>query len=110
MKFLKVSKLFIFTLLLVACSSVEYPAEEAMLEDRIYTSQGSPSIILHFIDNELTSQVEDSSLKVEEYGEYTLQTKKDQFILTFEDDTEMIFKRVGERLIEDENGVVFAPN
>lgn len=103
--------LFSISFLLAGCSSKEYVAEEEMIEDKIFSSQGNNQISLYFMDDELTVRDESKeTLEVTEYGPYELTTKKDQFILTFDDDSKVVFTRVGERIIEDEEGITYDPN
>lgn len=98
----------IFTL--TACSNSEYKAEESMIEDALFVNQGGQNKNLFFVNDELTIKDESKdSLDVKEYGKYKLSTKGDTFSLTFDDGSQLTFKRVGERLIEDEEGTVYQP-
>ncbi len=95
---------------LTACSNSEYTAEESMMEDTLYMNQGGHNKHLFFVDDELTIKDESNdSLDVKEYGKYKLSTKGDTFSLTFDDGSQLTFKRVGERLIEDEEGTIYQP-
>lgn len=97
--------------MLVACSNSEYKAEVSMVEDTIYISQGDHTKKLSFLNDELTITDEsDYSLDEKKYGEYELSTKGDTFYLIFKDGSQLSFKRVGERLIEDEEGTVYQPS
>lgn len=109
-------KLFPFLLapllfVLSACSDSEYKAEASMIEDMIYISQGDHTQKLSFLHDELTITDESNyTLEEKEYGEYELSTKDDTFYLKFEDGSELTFKRVGERLLEDEEGTIYQPS
>jgi len=112
----------LFSMFFLAACTNEYPAKKSHLEDIIFSEQGNTSNQLIFSEGTLT--IIQSGLEIKPdmnpkdgegkepsevvYQDIQVKTKGDTYFITSGNDLSLELKRIGERILQDENGERYA--
>ncbi|WP_394191856.1 hypothetical protein [Paenisporosarcina quisquiliarum] len=108
----------LFSMFFLAACTNEYPAEKSHLEDIIFFEQDNQSNQLIFSEGSLT--IIQSGLEIKPdmdpkegegkepsevvYRDIQVKTKGDTYFITSGDELSLELQRIGERILQDENG------
>lgn len=108
----------LFSIIFLAACTNEYPAKNSHLEDIIFFEQNNRSNQLIFSEGTLTIIHDGLEIKPDMnpsdgagkektevvYQDFQIKTKGDTYFITNEDDLSLELQRIGERIVQDEDG------